>query len=80
MSAIASNAARASGMTERQPTSFSAPLGPTEVAAVTGMQSDSVRRILGKLVAKGEIEKSVRGCYRAILKGIDSGNNWADRN
>jgi DNA-binding IclR family transcriptional regulator len=56
------------------------PLGQAEIAAVTGMQQGSVRRMLGEMVAKGEIEKSARGCYRAILKGNNSSNNWVDRN
>ena len=30
--------------------------------------------------ARGEIEKSAYGCYRPILKGNNSGNNWADHN
>jgi hypothetical protein len=52
-----------------------APIGPAEIAAMTGMQAGSVRRIVGKMVAKGEIEKAARGCYRAMPKGNNSGNN-----
>lgn len=57
-----------------------APIGPAEIAAVTGMQAGSVRRILGKMVAKGEIEKVERGCYRATPKGNNGGNNWWHEN
>ena len=51
------------------------PIGPAEIAAVTGMAAGSVRRIVGKMVAKGEIEKAARGCYRAMSTGNNAGNN-----
>ncbi len=57
-----------------------APIGPAEIAAVTGMQAGSVRRIVGKMVAKGEIEKVERGCYRAMPSGNNGGNNRWQRN
>src|SRR6266545_4251788 len=39
-----------------------APLGPRELASVTGLKDGNVRRLLGKMVASGEIEKAGYGC------------------
>ena len=45
------------------------PIGPAEIAAVTGMQAGSVRRIVGKMVAKGEIEKAAARMLPGNAKG-----------
>jgi hypothetical protein len=42
-----------------------APIGPSDIAAATGMRAGNVRRLLGKLVKDGLIEKAERyGRYR----------------
>jgi hypothetical protein len=40
------------------------PLGPTALAGFTGMKEGNIRRLLGKMVAKGEVEKVRFGNYR----------------
>jgi hypothetical protein len=53
-----------------------APIGPREIAAVSNMKDANVRRLLGKMVASGEIEKASYGCYRlALSTSGNSGNN-----
>jgi hypothetical protein len=47
--------------------SAAAPIGPREIAAVANMKDANVRRLLGKMVASGEIEKAGYGCYRTAL-------------
>lgn len=42
------------------------PLGPRELAAISGMKEANIRRLLGKMVAKGEIEKVGYGNYRVV--------------
>jgi RecA-family ATPase len=39
------------------------PIGPNDIAANVGMRSGNVRRLLGKLVKDGLIEKAARGRY-----------------
>ena len=39
------------------------PIGPNDIAAATGMRSGNIRRLLGKLVKDGLIEKAARGRY-----------------
>ena len=41
------------------------PLGPSDVAAVTGMKNDNVRFLLHKMVKAGEIQTEGRGKYVA---------------
>jgi hypothetical protein len=43
----------------------SQPLGPTEIAALTGIEVGNVRATLLRMVQQGEIEKASRGQYRA---------------
>jgi RecA-family ATPase len=40
------------------------PVSPNNIAAATGMRSGNVRRLLGKLVKEGDIEKAGYGKYR----------------
>jgi hypothetical protein len=40
------------------------PVGPNEIAAATGMKAGNIRRLLGKLVKQGVIEKASYGKYR----------------
>jgi hypothetical protein len=42
----------------------SAPLGPKDIAILSGLKSENVRQLLGKMVESGEIEKGARGAYR----------------
>jgi hypothetical protein len=41
-----------------------APLGPRELAGVTGLKEVNIRKLLGKMVEKGEAAKAGYGCYR----------------
>jgi RecA-family ATPase len=40
------------------------PVGPNDIATAAGMRAGNVRRLLGKLVKEGAIEKVTRGRYR----------------
>jgi DNA-binding transcriptional ArsR family regulator len=40
------------------------PIGPSDIAATTGMRAGNVRRLLGKLLKEGVIEKERYGQYR----------------
>jgi hypothetical protein len=40
------------------------PIGPNDIAAATGMRAGNVRRLLGKLVKEGVIEKARYGRYK----------------
>jgi hypothetical protein len=56
--------------------SAAAPIGPREISDVSGMKYANVRRLLGKMVASGEIEKTGYGCYRLSLSTpSNTGNN-----
>ncbi|MBZ0139776.1 MAG: helicase RepA family protein [Pseudorhodoplanes sp.] len=55
-----------------------APIGPRELSAVTGLKDGNVRRLLGKMVANGEIEKAGYGCYRVSGTGNSRGNTSGD--
>jgi hypothetical protein len=54
--------------------SSSVPLGPRELARITGLKDGNVRRLLGKMVSDGEIEKAGYGCYRVSSIGNSRGN------
>jgi len=43
------------------------PLGPQDIAGITNLKPNNVRRLLGKMVASGEIEKAGYGSYRVSL-------------
>jgi len=45
------------------------PVGPNDIASVTGMKSGNVRRLLGKLVKEGIVEKAGYGRYQRSAKG-----------
>jgi RecA-family ATPase len=49
--------------------SSAAALGPRELAAITGLKDANVRRLLGKMVVSGDIEKEAYGCYRVAGAG-----------
>jgi len=55
--------------------STAAPIGPREIAAVSNMKDANVRRLLGKMVASGEIEKAGYGCYRLTFSNPGNGGN-----
>jgi hypothetical protein len=55
-----------------------APLGPRELASITGLKDGNVRRLLGKMVASGEVEKAGYGCYRISASGNTGGNTSGD--
>jgi AAA domain len=55
--------------------STAAPIGPREIAAVSNMKDANVRRLLGKMVASGEIEKASYGCYRLSLSNPGNTGN-----
>lgn len=40
------------------------PLGPKDIAVISGLKPENVRQLLRKMVASGEIEKDTRGAYR----------------
>jgi hypothetical protein len=40
------------------------PIGPNDIAAATGMRAGNIRRLLGKLIQEGIIEKAAYGRYR----------------
>jgi hypothetical protein len=44
--------------------SSAAPLGPRDLAAATGLKENNVRRLLGKMVMAGEVEKTAYASYR----------------
>jgi len=46
-------------------------LSPKEIAAVGGLRDDNVRKLLGKMVAAGEVEKTTRGQYRLCDRSSD---------
>jgi hypothetical protein len=50
-----------------------APLGPRELASITGLKDVNVRKLLGKMVANGEVEKAGYGCYRLTGSGHTGG-------
>jgi predicted transcriptional regulator of viral defense system len=39
------------------------PMGPSEIAAATGMKNNNVRFLLGRMATSGEVEKVGRGKY-----------------
>jgi hypothetical protein len=43
----------------------SEPLGPSAIAAATGMKDGNIRFLLGEMVKKGEVSKTGRGAVRA---------------
>lgn len=58
--------------------SSAAPLGPRDLAGITGMRDGNVRRLLGKMVAAGEIEKAGYGSYRASPGNTGHTGNGGD--
>jgi predicted ATP-dependent serine protease len=52
------------------------PIGPNDIAAETSMRSGNVRRLLGKLVKEGAIEKAGYGRYQ--LPGAKPGSTKAE--
>ena len=42
---------------------FPEPMGPSDLADITGMKSGNIRRLLSKMAETGEIEKVGRGKY-----------------
>ena len=40
------------------------PIGPSGIAAATGMRAVNVRKLLAKLVKEGVVEKAARGRYQ----------------
>jgi RecA-family ATPase len=47
----------------------SVPMTPTELTHITGLKNGNVRRLLGKMVHSGEVEKAGRGAYRCRAAG-----------
>jgi predicted transcriptional regulator len=48
------------------------PIGPNDIATVTGMRAANVRFLLGKLVKEGLIEKAAYGKYRRLsVSGVE---------
>jgi hypothetical protein len=46
------------------------PIGPTDIAAETGMKAMNVKKLAAKLAKEGAVEKVARGLYKACTKGI----------
>jgi AAA domain/RepB DNA-primase from phage plasmid/IclR helix-turn-helix domain len=44
------------------------PIGPNDIAAATGMKAGNIRRLLGKLLKEGAVEKAAYGRYRLSRK------------
>src|SRR5262249_6691183 len=51
------------------------PIGPNDIAAITGMRAGNVRRLLAKLVKEGVIEKTTYGRYRWGANPGNTGNS-----
>jgi hypothetical protein len=56
----------------------SQPLGPQDIAGITNLKPNNVRRLLGKMVSSGEIEKAGYGSYRVSIGNSGRTGNTDD--